>query len=64
MLKIDDYECKDCLHITEILVDSQKPLELQLKCNKCNSSNLVKVLSTGTGNKTHQSWSKWRTNVE
>lgn len=59
MFKLQDFECQDCNHITEILQDStDKDIPV---CEECKSINLKPVLGTGTGKKSHVSWSKWRT---
>lgn len=60
--KIQDFECKDCGEVTEILLDSRDP-EQKVECAKCQSTNVSPILSPGTGNKTHISWSKWRVSV-
>jgi len=56
--KMEDFQCEDCGHITEHLVDSNEEEEFQ--CEECNSSKLKKVLGVSTGKGGHASWAKWR----
>ena len=57
--KLEDFECKDCKKITEILLDSTDE-EQVIECEDCGSSNMEKKISVGTGPGGHISWSKWR----
>lgn len=61
MYKLNDFLCKKCNHVTELLLDDKKP-EVP-SCEKCNSLEVEKVLTMGTGDKTHVSWSKWRASL-
>ena len=56
--KLDDFKCTKCDHVQEILHNTAK--DLVTVCEKCGHNEMVKILSAGTGNKTHISWSKWR----
>ncbi len=58
MIRIDDYECKDCGHTQEVFTNTSS--EDKPVCEKCKSINLQKVLAVGTGSKTHSSWGKWK----
>lgn len=60
--QINDYECKECKHIQEILVDKNKDdLENPAQeCANCGDSDWTRKLSAGTAPAGHVSWSKWR----
>jgi putative FmdB family regulatory protein len=62
MYKVTDFICKACDHITEYLVDTNKPDDKPV-CEKCSSTSVEAVLTLGTGKKTHPSWSSWRVSV-
>jgi len=57
--RIQDFKCTECKHVTEILLDSRDENQ-EIKCEKCGSDKLNKILSAGTGKGGHVSWSKWR----
>jgi Zn finger protein HypA/HybF involved in hydrogenase expression len=58
--KLKDFKCKDCEHITEVLVDSKEPDE-KFKCEKCQSENMEAIdISIGSGKGQHFSWASWR----
>jgi transcription elongation factor Elf1 len=61
--KIQDHECSDCGHVTEILLDSQNP-EQVLECGKCKSVNVKPIVSVGQGKGPHVSWSSWRADLK
>ena len=60
--KLQDFECKDCQAVTEILIDKNKT-DQEIKCEKCSSLNMEPILSAGSANHIHVSWSTWRVNV-
>lgn len=61
--KIQDYECSDCQHVTEMFLDSQNP-EQVLMCDKCKSVNVKPIVSVGQGKGPHLSWSSWRADLK
>jgi putative FmdB family regulatory protein len=56
--KVDDFKCKKCEHVQEILYKTKE--EIKTICEECGHDEMEKILSVGTGDKTHVSWSKWR----
>lgn len=60
--QLNDYECQECKHIQEILVDKNKD-DLdnpEQECNECGTSDWKRKLTAGTANHAHVSWAKWR----
>lgn len=58
MYKLQDYRCSTCELIQEHLDDSNNPEEV--RCKVCDVQMELVKFPTGTGKKSHISWSKWR----
>jgi len=60
--RLQDFECEDCEHLTEFLLDSKVENEEEtLVCEECGSGNLKRKLTVGSGKGGHLSWSTWNT---
>lgn len=58
--RLDDWKCLECDAVSEQLTDSKDPEPV---CPHCNSKKLEKMITNGTGDKTHFSWGKWKASV-
>jgi hypothetical protein len=61
--RMQDFRCNDCKAIFEVLLDSRKANEkgeIHVTCEICESNNVEHIITAGTGNKSHVSWSSWR----
>ncbi len=45
-MPIFEFKCNECGHLQEIIITSSSKEELDLKCEKCGSHELQRVIST------------------
>ncbi len=59
--RMQDFICKDCGMVSEILLDKRSNAEPETpQCEHCDSANVEPVLSISDSKGGHISWSKWR----
>lgn len=56
---MQDFQCEDCNHVTEILLDNNN-LEETHKCEVCKSNKLKPVLGVSSTDGKHSSWARWK----